>query len=138
MNIKLTESKDKEFWMSIDKHINEEGYKNRVYTKTGYVMWNEEIPVGLLCYYPLWENTPFLNFLFVKEEYRKNGFAKEAMNQWEEEMKKQGFKMTLISTQVDETAQFFYRKLGYLDCGGLVLNDTPLDQPMEMFMRKVL
>ena len=47
-------------------------------------------------------------------------------------------KMTLISTQVDESAQHLYRKLGYMDCGGLVFRDTPFDQPMEMFFRKVL
>ena len=53
-------------------------------------------------------------------------------------MKQQEYKMILISTQVDETAQCFYRKLGYVDCGGVVLNNTPFEQPMEMFMRKVL
>ena len=46
--------------------------------------------------------------------------------------------MTLISTQVDETAQCLYRKLGYVDCGGLLFSDTPFDQPMEMFIRKIL
>lgn len=62
----------------------------------------------------------------------------QAMLCWENEMKAQGYKMTLVSTQVDEGAQHLYRKLGYIDCGGLVLNDTPFDQPMELFLRKVL
>ena len=53
-------------------------------------------------------------------------------------MKQQGYKMTLISTQADEEAQHLYRKLGYIDCGGLVFNHTPFDQPMELFFRKVL
>ena len=30
-----------------------------------------------------------------------------------------GYGMVLTSTQVDEDAQHFYRKLGYKDCGGL-------------------
>ena len=76
--------------------------------------------------------------LFIKEEYRGKGFAKQAITSWENEMKNQGYKMTLVSTQVDEGAQHLYRKLGYIDCGGLVLNNTPFDQPMEMFFRKVL
>ena len=50
----------------------------------------------------------------------------------------QGYKMALISTQVDEGSQHLYRKLGYIDCGGLLFNNTPLDQPMELFFRKVL
>ena len=53
-------------------------------------------------------------------------------------MKQQGYKMTLISTQADEEAQHLYRKLGYIDCGGLVFNHTPFDQSMELFFRKVL
>ena len=32
----------------------------------------------------------------------------------------------------------FFRKLGYIDCGGLVFQNTPFDQPMELFFRKVL
>lgn len=65
-------------------------------------------------------------------------FGKQAVISWEKEMKNQGYRMTLISTQVDEGAQHLYRKLGYIDCGGLVLDHTPFDQPMEMFFRKVL
>ncbi len=49
-----------------------------------------------------------------------------------------GDKMLLLSTQVDESAQYFYRKLGYVDCGGLLLNGTSFEQSMGMFMRKIL
>ena len=53
-------------------------------------------------------------------------------------MKAQGYKMVLLSTQVDENAQHLYRKSGYIDCGALLMNGTPFEQPMEMFMRKIL
>ena len=53
-------------------------------------------------------------------------------------MKGQGYKMALISTQVDEGSQHLYRKLGYIAGGGLLLNHTPLDQPMELYFRKDL
>ena len=94
--------------------------------------------VGIMAHCILWDNLPFLNLIFVKEEYRNKGFAKKAIIYWENEMKNQGYKMTLISTQVDEKAQHLYRKLGYIDCGGLVFQNTPFDQPMELFFRKVL
>ena len=35
------------------------------------------------------------------------------MEYWEKDMKSQGYGMLLTSTQVDEDAQHFYRKLGY-------------------------
>lgn len=138
MKLKYVEQIYKDFWMSIDSHVNELGFHNRVFTKTGYIMWENEIPVGILHYCVLWDNLPFLNFIFVKEDYRHKSFASQAMQQWEEDMKQQGYKMLLISTQVDETAQHFYRKTGYVDCGGLLLNNPPFEQSMEMFMQKVI
>ena len=138
MEIKIVTNNDKEFVMSIDKHINDTGYNNLVYTKSGYVIWEKNQRTGIIVHCILWDNIPFMNFLFIKEEYRNKGLAKQAIIIWENEMKNQGYKMTLISTQVDERAQHLYRKLGYIDCGGLVFNNTPFDQPMEMFFRKVL
>ncbi len=138
MEIKIVTNNDKGFVMSIDKHINDTGYNNLVYTKSGYVIWEKNQRTGIIVHCILWDNIPFMNFLFIKEEYRNKGLAKQAIIIWENEMKNQGYKMTLISTQVDEGAQHLYRKLGYIDCGGLVFNNTPFDQPMEMFFRKVL
>ena len=138
MNIKYVTPEDKDFWLSIDKHTSHKQFEDKILKKSGYVMWENGIPVGLLHFCTLWDNLPFLNFIFVPEEFRGNGFGKEAMLQWEQKMKEQGFKMVLISTQVNEEAQHFYRKLGYVDCGGLVLHNTPFEQPMEMFMRKIL
>ncbi len=49
-----------------------------------------------------------------------------------------GHKMVITSTQIDEEAQHFYRKLGYIDKGGLFFDNTPFEQPQELFMVKVL
>ena len=42
--------------------------------------------------------------------------------------------MLRTSTQTDETAQHFYRKLGYRDAGGLVIDIPRYAQPMELFL----
>lgn len=138
MEIKVVTDSDKKFVMSIDKHVDDTGYANRVYTKSAYVIWEKNQRIGIIVHCILWDNLPFMNHIYIKEEYRGKGFAKQAIICWENEMKSQGYKMTLLSTQVDEQAQHLYRKLGYVDCGGLVFNNTPFDQPMEMFLRKVL
>ena len=138
MRIRYVELQDREYWMNVDTHANQEGFTNRVLTKTGYVMLDDDCPVGVLWYCVLWDNLPLLNFLYVSEEHRRKGHAAEAMAQWEREMKSRGYRMLMTSTQVDESAQAFYRKLGYTDCGGLVFADTPFHQPMELFLRKVL
>ena len=138
MELKYMEVNDEAFVMSIDAHVNEEQFANRVLTKSGYVIWDGDEPVGLMHHAILWDNLPFLNLIYIKEEYRGRGYGTAAMRLWEEDMQNRGYKMVLISTQVDEDAQHWYRKLGYVDCGGLLMNGTPFEQPMEMFMRKVL
>ena len=51
-------------------------------------------------------------------------------------MKSQGYGILLTSTQVDEEAQHFYRRLEYKDCGGFVINILGYEQPMEIFLMK--
>lgn len=138
MEIRAVTENDKEFVMGIDPHVDNRSYAHRVYTKSSYVIWEKNQRIGMMVHSVLWDTIPFLNLLFIKEEYRRKGFAKQAVLSWEAEMKKQGYKMALVSTRVDEEAQYLYRKLGYIDCGGLVFHNTPFDQPMEMFFRKVL
>ena len=138
MNLKHMQMSDKDFVMSIDSHVNDLQYKNRVDTQTGYIIWTDNIRAGLMHYSVLWDSLPFLNLIFVKETHRNKGIASKAMKLWEEDMKEQGYKMVLLSTQVDENAQHLYRKSGYIDCGALLMNGTPFEQPMEMFMRKIL
>ena len=49
-----------------------------------------------------------------------------------------GCAMVMTSTQVDEEAQHFYRKLGYRDSGGFIVDIPGCEQPMEMIMIKAL
>jgi|GEM_PF-3769512 Peptidase family S51. len=55
---------------------------------------------------------------------------------WEEEMRKRGYKMVMTSTQSDEQAQHFYRRLGYKEKGSLSFDNAPFEQPQEMVMMK--
>lgn len=53
-------------------------------------------------------------------------------------MRALGHKMVMTPTQVDEQAQHFYRKLGYVEKGSLAFDNTPLEQPLEMLLLKRL
>ncbi len=136
--LRNAEMNDREFWMSLDIHITDESFIRMVQMKQGYLIYDGERPVGILYGSLFWDRIPFLNLLCIRAADRGKGYGRAAMNLWEEEMRQKKFLMTLISTQVDETAQHFYRKLGYTDCGCLILENTPICQPMEMFMYKRL
>ena len=58
------------------------------------------------------------------------------MEFWEKDMKSSGYGIVMTSTQVDETAQHFYRKLSYQDSGALIVSIPKYEQPMEMFFIK--
>jgi ribosomal protein S18 acetylase RimI-like enzyme len=85
-----------------------------------------------------WDNTPFLTLIYIDDAYQGKGYGRQAMLHWENEMRELGYKMVMTSTQADEQAQHFYRKLGYLDRGCLVLDNTPCEQPLEIMMIKTI
>lgn len=136
VDIRYAHNDDKEFWFKLDKHLPEEEFISKVRDKKGYILSEDDKPVGLLRYNLFCDNTPFCTLLFIDREYQNKGLGRRLMNYWENDMESQGYGMTLVSTQVDEAAQHFYRKLGYKDCGGLVIDIPGYAQPMEMFMVK--
>ena len=128
--------KDKDFWFSLDRHLSIKEFDNKVRNNRGYVLLINSKPIGLLRYNLFWDNTPFCNLIYINNEYQRKGFGKMLIEHWEKEMRSQGYDFLLTSTQVDENAQHFYRKLGYKDCGGFVIDVPGYEQPMEMFFVK--
>lgn len=105
---------------------------------TCFIIYSENEPVGVLRYNLFWDIIPFLNFIYIKDSFQNKGFGKKAMLWWETEMKKQGYTFVITSTQADETAQHFYRKLGYQDKGALFFDGTPISQAAEIILIKNL
>ena len=136
--IRYVSKEDQQFWYTLDSHLPEIEFQNKVRTKQGYVLLEDGSPVGLLRYNLFWDNTPFCTLLFVDWEHQKKGCGKLLMAHWEQDMKSRGYGIVMTSTQVDETAQHFYRKLGFKDCGGFVVDIPGYEQPMELFMIKAI
>ena len=138
ISIRYLEREDKEFWYSLDSHLSEEEFEKKVRDKMGYVLLKDGKPAGILRYNLFWNNTPFCTLLFIVCNEQGKGLGKALMQHWEEDMKAKGYGMIFVSTQVDEAAQHFYRKIGYKDCGGIVIDIENYEQPMEMFMIKAI
>lgn len=136
INLKLISDEYEKFWLSLDTHTDIEKFKRRTDEKRGFIVLNGDMPIGIIAYNNFWDELPFLSLIKILPEYRRCGFGKQAMSLFETEMKKLGYCALLVSTQTDEEAQHFYRKIGYRECGCLLLNEPPLKQPMEMFFIK--
>ena len=134
--IRYMQMDDKDFWYSLDNHLLEKEFENKVRNKRGYILLENKKPIRLLRYNLFWDNTPFCTMLFIDWNYHNKGYGTMLMEYWEKDMKSQGYGMLLTSTQVDEDAQHFSRKLGDRDCGGFVIDIPGYEQPMEMFLIK--
>jgi ribosomal protein S18 acetylase RimI-like enzyme len=84
-------------------------------------------PVGFIKFYVLWEMLPFIEVLVVREDRRRRGIGRDAVRSWEREMAGRSFRRVITSTQADETAQEFWRRIGYRDCGSLMLPGWPAE-----------
>jgi ribosomal protein S18 acetylase RimI-like enzyme len=68
-----------------------------------------------------------MNMLYIDKDYRNKGIGKELVGFWESEMKYKSYDLVMTSTLSNEQAQQFYRKIGYKDCGSLLLENEPLE-----------
>jgi len=134
--IRYAVNADKAFWFMFDNHVSEVEFLLKVRDKRAYVVSVDDKPVGVMRYNLFWDSIPFLTLIHFDETYQGKGFGRQAMMSWEKEMREHGYKMVMTSTQVNEQAQHFYRKLGYIEKGCLSFDNTPLEQPMEMFLLK--
>lgn len=138
MEIRYAQLNDKTEWYRLDHHLPEKEFEEKIRTQQGYVLTEDDKVIGVLRYNLFWDNTPFCTMLYIDNAYQNKGYGRLLMEHWEKEMKSKGYGMIMTSTQVDEDAQHFYRKLGYKDCGGFVIDIPGYEQPMEMIMIKAL
>ena len=129
---------DKPHFCNEWENLTESEYASKVRDKRCYVLRYEDKPVGYMRYNLIFDFVPFLTCFYVADSHKGKGFGKQAMMHWEDEMRLLGYKMIMVSTQVNEDAQHFYRKLGYKDMGAIVMDIPPYEQPLEMFMGKPL
>lgn len=128
MKIEYASELDFQYILDNDKHISKELLNTKIKTKEIIIVRNNDNKnIGWLRYGYFWDNTPFMNMLYIDENYRNNGIGKDLINFWENEMKNKGYKLVMTSTLSNENSQHFYRKLEYKDAGSLLLEDEPLE-----------
>ena len=124
MKFEYANEVDFQFILDNDRHISKELIKNKLKEKEILIVRDLESKIiGWLRYSYFWDNTPFMNMLYINENYRNKGIGKELVMFWETEMKGRGYELIMTSTLSNEKAQHFYRKLGYKDCGSLLLEN---------------
>ena len=131
--VRHAQSTDYSWLKKHDKHISAETLKNKIANKEVYIVEKGGKIIGWLRYNLFWDNIPFMNMICFLAKYRGKGIGKKLVKYWEKDMKAKGYKNVLTSTQSNENAQHFYRKLGYTEIGGFKY----FDNPYEIIFQKV-
>ena len=134
IEIRFATSQDYDYLVHNDRQIKPEVVKKKIEDAEIIVVLDNEQNIGWLRFNYFWDEIPFMNMLWIEEDYRRKGIGTRLVNFWETEIFQRDKNQVMTSTLSDETAQHFYRKLEYQDCGSLLLPDEAL----EIFFLKSL
>ena len=132
MEIRLAEAKDKKQILKYDCHIHHSKVGECIHNGFVDVLCDGEKIVGVLRYNLFWQTIPFLDLIFIDEAYRGQGWGRKMMARWEDSMKVMGYPHVMLSTQEDETAKYFYEKLGYRRIGAFLPPEQEADEIMYL------
>jgi ribosomal protein S18 acetylase RimI-like enzyme len=134
MKIRMADPGDLEVLAKNDGHIGEHELKNNVSLGRVYIMECQGVFAGWLRYNLFWDNTPFMNMLYLLSEYRGMGLGHKLVLFWEAQMRAEGYTLVMTSAVSSEHAQHFYYKLGYTAVGGFATQDGSY----ELLLKKSL
>ena len=132
MEIRLAVAADKVKILQYDRHIHHNKVGECIHNGLVDVLCDGDKLVGVLRYNLFWQTIPFLDLIFIDEAYRGQGWGRKMMAQWEDSMKSMGYPHVMLSTQEDETAKYFYEKLGYRRIGAFLPPEQDADEIMYL------
>lgn len=78
--IRYADERDFDILKEYDIHISKKELLNCLKDKRILLILDNETFIGWLRFNFFWDNTPFMNMLFILEKYRNNGFGRELVN----------------------------------------------------------
>ncbi len=121
MEVRYATEKEFRFLLQNDFHISSELIREKISKKEILVILDDVLAVGWIRFNYFWDEIPFMNMLYLFDDYRRKGYGRQLVDFWEKEMKFKRHKFVMTSTQSDENAQHFYRSLGYQEIGDFML-----------------
>ena len=134
IEIRYATMADKEMLLSRDSRIKKNIWEESIKNNREIILLVDGAFAGWLRWNLFWDEIPFMNMLYFLEEYRGKGYGTQMVGFWENEMKKLGYDKLMTSSQANESAQHFYRKLGYRDSGAFF----PFCDDLEIIFTKKL
>ncbi len=114
LGLKVSESQKR--FVSDDMRLLARAYAYRESRSNAYVIYNDDVPVGMALYHDCEERKAFdFSQIFIDERYQGRGFGTEAAQQILKIMKSDGKydKVVLCYIDGNEAAKNMYEKLGF-------------------------
>jgi N-acetylglutamate synthase-like GNAT family acetyltransferase len=109
--------------------------KEKVKNKEVLICLKDDTVIGVLRFCWLWDMFPFINYLWIVEYYRIKNIGKQLVNHLISLTKEKNSNAIFTSTQVDEDAQHFWRKIGFEDSGGFTFKKEPFELIMIKYLK---
>ncbi len=116
----LTVSQEQQRFVSDSAKILARAYAYREHRSRAYVIYNDDVPVGMVMYYDCEELCAYdFSQLFIDERYQGHGFGKAAARLILDEMRNDGKYKKVILCYIDgnNAAENMYRSLGFYHTG---------------------
>ena len=127
MYIDFVGATDLDYLVARDRHLSSGALERKVELREVLLLWHDDKRAGFLRFGYFWDEIPFMNLLWVQESLRSRGLGTRLIAFWEKEMLESGYEMVMTSSLSNERAQHLYRRLGYKDCGSMLMPDEPLE-----------
>ena len=139
IEIRYATDADLPYLLRNDGLVTEQVTRKKVSDGQVIVAVKDDCHLGWIRFGFWWDMFPFMNLIAVEEKAQRRGIGRKLVEFWEMKMKAQGHKLVMTSTDADEDAQHFHRKMGYRDSGCLLLPDELYPaHTLEILFVKVL
>ena len=125
--IDFAEPEDLGYLAGEDRHVPRAILERKIARREVLVLWRAGRRAGFLRFGLFWDEIPFVNLLWIEEGSRGRGLGTQLIALWENEMRKLGHGTVMTSTLSSERGQHLYCRLGYRDCGSLLMPGEPLE-----------
>lgn len=133
IDIRYAVYEDYELIFRIDSLVSKEKWKTWTGNQQAIFAFDGDVFLGWLQYNYFIEKYPFINRLYIFEEYQNNGAGTKLIEFWETKMKNKGETILMLSTESDNYgARRLYKRLGFKCVGKLDLRP----QNKELVMLK--
>ena len=131
IKIRYAKYEDYNLILRIDDSISQSKWKSWTDNRQAILAFDDSEFIGWLQYNYFIEKYPFINRLYIFEQYQNNGTGTNLIQFWEAEMKNKGETRLMLSTESDNYgARRLYERLGFKCVGEL--NLRPQNQELVL------